>query len=414
MRSHVVQEDPTEASPTATRRQTLQQAPISPASTAQGSENHESGAQPRVVVRSLVKDFDAGKSQVQALRHVDLDVRPGEMVVLLGPSGCGKTTLLRSIAGLEQPSQGEILIDGKRVFSSVAGVWVPPERRNVGMVFQSYALWPHMTVFDNIAYPLQCKRVPKQEIAARVESMMDSVGLPGYGDRLPTQLSGGQQQRVALARAIVADVGVVLFDEPLSNVDAKVREQLRREILRLQREYGFGAIYVTHDQSEAGSLADQLVVMREGQVMEAGKPEELYDRPRSRYVATFMGTANEFAGEVLDDGMGGMTTVETALGAVISAADTSTTRTGSVVAVFRPEACTLTADEPAGNQNRWRCEITQRMFMGAYTEFTAQLVTADGSPGSVLTLRGPAGGQWQVGDRVWVHVPAESVRVLDV
>ena len=253
----------------------------------------------RVETEGLVKRYTSRKSEVVALNRVSLSIRPGEMVVLLGPSGCGKTTLLRSIAGLEQPEMGRILLDGKTVYCARDRISAPPEQRRLSMVFQSYALWPHMSVFENIAYPLRSSRMAKSEVERQVSAIMDKVGLAGYAERLPSQLSGGQQQRVALARALVADVGLILFDEPLSNVDAKVREQVRRELVDLQKEFGFAGLYVTHDQVEAGAIADTLVVMDSGEIVQAGPPQELYQRPATRYVANFMGSTNEVNGQLL-------------------------------------------------------------------------------------------------------------------
>ena len=214
-------------------------------------------AAPTVEVRGLSRTFRSHRAAVVAVDNLSLEVRQGEMLVLLGPSGCGKTTLLRSIAGLETPDSGEIAVNGRLVYSSSKRVLVPPERRGASMVFQSYALWPHMTVGDNVAYALRSQRVEKSEIAGRTASALDTVGCLPFKERFPHQLSGGQQQRVALARAIASHHGVILFDEPLSNVDAKVRERLRIELLELQRRIGFSAVYVTHDQTEAMVIASR-------------------------------------------------------------------------------------------------------------------------------------------------------------
>ena len=254
-------------------------------------------SEPIVSVRELAKVFRREDgSHARAIDGVSLDVAPGEFVVLLGPSGCGKTTLLRSIAGLEQPDAGTIAIRGNTVFDADAGIDMPPERRRLSMIFQSYALWPHMTAFQNVAYPLQNRRLKRREIAERVGRVFELVGIPELQRSYPGQMSGGQQQRVALARALAGDADLILFDEPLSNVDAKVREQLRVELLSMQRELGFAAIYVTHDQAEAMELAHTVAVMREGQVAQSGPPQEIYLEPASRYVADFVGSSNELRG----------------------------------------------------------------------------------------------------------------------
>jgi len=243
----------------------------------------------------LEKEFQAPDGgMVKAVNNISLDVAPGEFVSLLGPSGCGKTTILRMVAGLEQPSSGGILIGEERVNE------LPPYKRNIGLVFQSYALFPHMTVFDNVAYSQTLRRRPKAEIKASVDEMLELVGLGHQTDRLPTQLSGGQQQRVALARALVSDPRVLLFDEPLSNLDARLRVQVRAEIRRVHQRLRPTVIYVTHDQSEAMSMSDRIVVMSAGQVMQVGTPQDIYQRPNNKFVADFVGSANFFPARVLE------------------------------------------------------------------------------------------------------------------
>lgn len=239
-------------------------------------------------VRRLTKTFDG----FQALKGLDLDVPAGRFVALLGPSGCGKTTLLRSIAGISDPSSGEIWLADRRIDG------IPPERRNFGMVFQTYALFPHMTVERNVAFGLEMRRVAKPEIVRRVAAALDLVGLGHVGKRLPRQLSGGQQQRVALARAVVIEPDVLLFDEPLSNLDAKLRDTLREDLRVLQRKLGITSIYVTHDQSEAMALADEIVVMKDGEIVERGTPIDLYRRPAYRFTAEFLGMTNVIGGEI--------------------------------------------------------------------------------------------------------------------
>ncbi|MGH2429506.1 MAG: ABC transporter ATP-binding protein [Candidatus Limnocylindria bacterium] len=238
-----------------------------------------------ISVRGVTKRYGA----VEALRNLDLDVERGEFVVLLGPSGCGKTTLLRSLAGLETPDDGQIQIGGSLVFSEARGVHVRPGRRGVGMVFQSYALWPHMSVEDNVGFGLQLQKLSTEERRRRVERVLTDLGLAGLGGRFPFQLSGGQQQRVALARLLVSGPSVFLMDEPLSNLDARLRLDMRAEIKRLHHERGATTIYVTHDQTEALTMASRVVVMDRGTIQQIGTPREIYARPANLFVAEFVG-----------------------------------------------------------------------------------------------------------------------------
>lgn len=246
-----------------------------------------------ISIRGLTKTFGRRADGERALADVSIDIREGEFLVLLGPSGCGKTTLLRSIAGLERPDVGSIRIHGEVAFDSERGVEIAAGRRPVNMIFQSYALWPHMTAFRNVAFPLRCQGVKRAEIATRVADILETVGIGHLAGRYPSQMSGGQQQRLALARALVVGERVILFDEPLSNVDAQVREKLRLELIRMQRSLGFTAIYVTHDQSEAMELADRIAVMSRGRIAQLDEPRELYRNPRDIDVARFLGQSNE-------------------------------------------------------------------------------------------------------------------------
>ncbi len=239
-------------------------------------------------IRCLTKNFGT----TRALKGIDLEVPSGQFVTLLGPSGCGKTTILRSIAGIEEPTSGEIWLADKRIDAIV------PEKRNFGMVFQTYALFPHINVEKNVAFGLEMRRVPKHEISRRVAMALETVGLSQLARRLPKQLSGGQQQRVALARAIVIEPDVLLFDEPLSNLDAKLRDMLREELRALQQKLAITSVYVTHDQSEAMALADQIVIMKEGEIVERGSPVKLYRRPRYRFTAQFLGMTNVIMAEI--------------------------------------------------------------------------------------------------------------------
>ena len=232
------------------------------------------------------------------LREFNATFRDGEFITLLGPSGCGKTTMLRIIAGFEKPTAGEVFIDGTLV--SGGKTFVPPEKRGIGMVFQSYAVWPHMNVFDNVAYPLTIRHVPKAEVKASVERVLGIVHLSQYAERFPSQLSGGQQQRVALARALVAEPKLLLLDEPLSNLDAKLRESMRFEIKEIQRKLGITVVYVTHDQTEAMTMSDRIFLINRGEIQQCGTPQEIYNSPVNQFVADFLGKVDFFKGEVKD------------------------------------------------------------------------------------------------------------------
>ena len=250
-----------------------------------------------VRIEHVFKRFGA----VTAVNDFDLVVKDGEFVSILGPSGCGKTTTLRMIAGFERATEGEIYIGDHCVSSSVKGSFAPPEKRDIGMVFQSYAVWPHMTVAENVGYPLKIQKVDKKEREERVQKMLELFHLGEYSKRYPHQLSGGQQQRVALARALVAQPGLLLLDEPLSNLDAKLRESMRFEILAIQKELGITVVYVTHDQGEAMAMSDRVVVMSAGVVQQIGAPHEIYTKPANKMVADFIGLVNFIDGEVKGD-----------------------------------------------------------------------------------------------------------------
>ena len=250
-----------------------------------------------VSVSGLTKAYGRDR-EVKALDNFSLDFPSEQCTVLLGPSGCGKTTVLRSIAGLITPDSGRITIGDATVFDNARATEVPPEKRHLGMVFQSYALWPHMTVAENIAYPLRAGAAPRSEIAHKAEAILEWVGLSGMGHRYPHELSGGQQQRVSLARAMVGNPRAVLFDEPLSNLDARLRERMRMELLSLRQKVPFTSIYVTHDQLEALTLGDRVAVMRAGRIDQVGSPEDVYRRPRTRFTAEFVGIQNLLSGAI--------------------------------------------------------------------------------------------------------------------
>jgi iron(III) transport system ATP-binding protein len=329
--------------------------------------------QPIVAVRGISKSFTADEGtraddgRVLAVDDVSFDVQPGEMFTLLGPSGCGKTTTLRSIAGLEDPDRGRISIDGRVFFDSDSGIRVAPESRGLGMVFQSYAIWPHMTVFRNVSLPLAVlprrRRPSSKAITERVERALAVTGLTDYADRSATKLSGGQQQRLALARALVVEPRVMLLDEPLSNLDATLRESMRFELKRLQRDLGLTALYVTHDQTEALSMSSRIAVLDAGRIRQLGKPREVYERPGSRFVADFIGVTNFLDGTVREhrdgralvacpDGELWVTGVEAAVGEAVTLS-------------VRPECVDLSESAPAeGTPNVWKATVRTRAFLG--------------------------------------------------
>ncbi len=283
-------------------------------------------AEPVLQVERLTKRYQ-GAAVVDC---VDLQIEPGETLCLLGPSGCGKSTILRMIAGIEVPDAGDIRIDG-RLVASDNRLLVASEKRDIGLVFQAYAIWPHMTVFQNVAYPLEVRRVAKDAIASRVRDTLAIVGLAGFETRPATQLSGGQQQRVALARALVYNPKLLLLDEPLSNLDARLRDELRNEIRRIQRQLSLTVLYVTHDQIEAMTLADRIAVMNHGRVVQLGRPDEVYDRPNSLFVQNFFGKTYVFDGTL--QSAGARPTIHLACGQSFSLPAASDLANGSAVKV---------------------------------------------------------------------------------
>ncbi|MCC6004220.1 MAG: ABC transporter ATP-binding protein [Thermofilum sp.] len=308
----------------------------------------------------VVKTF----KKVTAVAGVSLSVNKGELVTLLGPSGCGKTTTLRLIAGLEIPDSGEIYIDDLLVSAPEKGIFVPPHKRGIGMVFQNYAVWPHMTVFDNIAYGLKIQRLSKDEISRRVKEVLELIGLSGLEDRYPTQLSGGQQQRVALARALITRPQLLLLDEPLSNLDAKLRERMRFEIRSLVKNLGLTAIYVTHDQAEALVISDRIVVMNHGKIEQIGKPEEVYKNPANRFVADFIGVANFIPVTVKKIAENFQGIVVTEDGSVIRCTVSSRLKENNkAYLLIRPEDIVLYKDSPPG-ENTLQVKVVHRVYLG--------------------------------------------------
>lgn len=364
-----------------------------------------------VAIRNLSKRFARkGAEDVVAIDDVDLDVHKGEFTVLIGPSGCGKTTLLRCIAGLEDPDHGSIQIGQQIVYDSATNVFLPPEKRPISMVFQSYALWPHMTAFDNVRYPLTTgrNRVPKSEQRDRVRQALTTVGIPELLDRYPKQMSGGQQQRVALARALITNTDLILFDEPLSNVDAKVREQLRIELLAMQDRLGFAAIFVTHDQTEAMVLGDTIAVLGGGRIAQLGSPREVYARPANRYVARFIGTANSVpvgGGAPVD----GSTLIgfDSPVGRILAPADQVTSTGPDAVAVWRPEHATVSTSPPASAVNSYQGTVDARLYLGSHEE----IIVLVGDIQLAVWTTHPV--DVDKGADVWISVPPEHVRVFD-
>ena len=300
-----------------------------------------------------VENLEIHYGDVPAVRGVSFSVQPGEQLTLLGPSGCGKTTSLRAIAGLEQPTAGEIHIGGAPVYSSAQRVNIPAEKRGLSMVFQSYAIWPHMTVFENVAYGLRVRRESKEQIAAKVERALDMVQMRAYRDRGASQLSGGQQQRVALARAFVFQPSVLLFDEPLSNLDAKLRADMRIELRELQHRLGITSVYVTHDLEEALAMSDRIVVMRDGLIEQIGSPSDIYNLPRNAFVADFVGSANLIRGRNRTDlAMGDVVALETSAGHIVYGMAHGRPAGAELTFSIRTVHLTLSAQKPAQRAQR--------------------------------------------------------------
>ena len=335
-----------------------------------------------------------------AVDGVSLRVEHGQLVCLLGPSGCGKTTTLRLIAGFIEPSAGEIEVGGK-VLSSPSRT-VPPEGRNMSMIFQSYALWPHMTVAENVAYGLKIRKLDRATIDAKLRAILGTARLDALADRYPGELSGGQQQRVSLARALVVEPETLLLDEPLSNLDANLREEMRFEIRRLHDQYRYTTIYVTHDQAEAMTTADLIAVMNKGKVEQLGPPEEIYAKPRSEFVARFIGGSNVLRGPALDE-------------AHVSVAGVALRTIGHRLQTGRPASLSVRQHEigidseapPEGSGNRLSGVVTRQVFLGSTRDYTVAL-----GDRTELRVTAPPGCNIAPGQQVWLHLPAEQCRAL--
>jgi iron(III) transport system ATP-binding protein len=360
------------------------------------SLNQPSGGGVTVTVDNLSLSF--GKTEV--LKGVNLEIKPGELFTFLGPSGSGKSTLLRAIAGFGPRPGGRILIDD----DDIAGL--PPWDRNVGMVFQSYALWPHMTVRKNVAFGLEERKVPASQIQDRVEAALDLVGLGAYGDRRPSQLSGGQQQRVALARTIVVEPRVLLLDEPLSNLDANLRVQMRREIHELQRKLNLTTIFVTHDQEEANTISDRMAVLDQGVLQQTGTPLDLYDNPNNRFVARFLGTANLLEGHV--ESVDGKPCFVGDAGVRLPLADGGNApERGPQTAMLRPQNLSIAAKDAGGNL-QGRVELLE--FLGTIVRYSVKV----GETSLLVDETHKAGRPlFKVGEDVSLKVDAGDIRLLD-
>jgi iron(III) transport system ATP-binding protein len=311
-----------------------------------------------------IRNVNLSYGSNHVLKSINLSIQPGEFFAFLGPSGCGKTTLLRLIAGFNQADSGEVLLAGQNIAR------LPPWQRDVGMVFQSYALWPHLTVARNVAFGLEERRIPKADIAAKVQAALALVGLDGLADRYPAQLSGGQQQRVAVARTVVIEPKVLLLDEPLSNLDAKMRVQVRRELRELQQRLGLTTIFVTHDQEEANSICDRIAVMNDGIVQQVGTPMDLYERPANLFVANFLGTANIVEGVISGDGR--ERGFDVAGGGRLRVPPTVDVPAGAKL-VFRPQHAALTNT----GEGDFAGQILHREFLGATVRYGIRLGTRE-------------------------------------
>lgn len=349
-----------------------------------------------VALQGLTKRFGSAV----ALDNISLEIAHGQLVCLLGPSGCGKTTAMRLIAGFIEPTAGEIVI-GDRVVSSTKRM-VPPERRNVSMVFQSYALWPHMTVAENVAYGLTLRKMDRDTIRGKVDAILATTKLAELAARYPGELSGGQQQRVALARALVVEPETLLLDEPLSNLDANLREDMRFEVRRLHDEYRYTTVYVTHDQSEAMTTADLIAVMNHGHIEQIGSPEDIYERPRSEFVARFIGSSNVVTGKVLDDSRISLA------GVALRGNGGKFAAGGNGAISIRQHDIVMTTAEPQGSEeNIFPATVIRNVFLGGNRDYMVEI--ADGTQLRALM---PAMENIPQGSRVQIRLPVDRCRIL--
>ena len=355
-----------------------------------------------------VENLEIKYGDVPAVRGVSFSVQPGEQLTLLGPSGCGKTTTLRSIAGLEQPTAGEIRIGGTPVYSSAQGINIPAEKRGLSMVFQSYAIWPHMTVFENVAYGLRVRRESKDAITEKVERALDMVQMRAFAQRGASQLSGGQQQRVALARAFVFQPSVLLFDEPLSNLDAKLRGDMRIELRELQHRLGITSLYVTHDLEEALAISDRIVVMKDGVIAQVGSPGDIYNHPRNAFVADFIGSANLIRGRNRPDlAVDNLIALETASGQIVYGTANGRPAGAELTFSVRTVHLQLTEQQLAATRNVWKVAVARTVFQGDFTQTNVSW------GGQTLVIRGAAMEPFAEGQEVFMAVEPKRVVLLE-
>jgi iron(III) transport system ATP-binding protein len=348
-----------------------------------------------VELRKLTKRY----GDVAVVDDVSLAIEHGHLVCLLGPSGCGKTTTLRLIAGFVEPSEGEIRVGDKLISSPAQSL--PPERRNMSMIFQSYALWPHMTVTENIVYGLKLRKLDRDTIANKLAAILATTRLAPLAERYPGELSGGQQQRVALARALIVEPETLLLDEPLSNLDANLREEMRFEVRRLHDAYRYTTVYVTHDQSEAMTTADLICVMNHGKIEQTGSPEDVYDRPRSEFVARFIGSSNVVKGKARDDAHINLA------GIVLRCVGGKLTAGADTAVSIRPHDIGISAGASPQADNTVPAAVTRQVFLGGSRDYMVEL--KDGTQLRVVTAAGDSIPQ---GSAVWLHLPPDKCRAL--
>lgn len=373
------------------------------ASLGQQSAAFDDDADSYIKVRDLYVKY--GDNTV--VQGVSFDVRHGQHLSLLGPSGCGKTTTLRCIAGLETPVSGEISIDGRTVYSSRLGINVPTEKRQLSLMFQSYAIWPHMTVFDNVAYALKVRHFNRNDIAKRVMEVLTLVGMERFAGVKATQLSGGQQQRVALARSYAFPPKALLLDEPLSNLDARLRDQMLEDLRRFQREAGVTTIYVTHDQGEAMGLSDRVIVMRDGVVLQDGAPATIYHRPRTRFVADFIGAANVIEGVVCETANGPALKVGEIFVNFDAVEPDATMADARRLGAIRTVHCRVSRQRPDRETNVWPGQIVRMTMLGDFVDMIVRW------PAGQLRVKALPTERLAEGEDVYLHVPASEVVILE-
>jgi len=348
-----------------------------------------------VELRGLTKTY----GPLAVVDNISLQIASGSLVCLLGPSGCGKTTTLRLIAGFVEPSGGEIYVGDRLVSSAVRTV--PPERRNMSMIFQSYALWPHMTVAENVAYGLKLRKFDRDTIAGKLKAILATTQLAALAERYPGELSGGQQQRVALARALVVEPETLLLDEPLSNLDANLREEMRFEVRRLHDEYRYTTVYVTHDQGEAMTTADLIAVMNAGKIEQCGTPEDIYERPQSEFVARFIGASNVIRGRAVDPSHIAFS------GATLRCVGQPMTTGADAAVAIRQHDIALSAARPSDADNVVAGTVARHVFLGSSRDYMVE--TADGTQ---LRITAPPSASVAQGSSVWLHLPPDRCRAL--